>query len=251
MTNSWRSSRAGSEFFNLFPRYLQVRNMLVRRLRDGFVPGDRFPTEHQLCDEFGVSRETVREALRGLEGDGLIVRHRGKGSFVVRVPDISRDERLTGLVEDFTELNLDTHVEVIKTSFEKPPPRIAAALRLDREVELFRIFRLRRVDDRPFACHDAFLPRRFGAALARLDLTRTTLFHELRQALGLKLVEIYQHIDAIPADVALARLLQIEVGMPVLVTRRALTHLRSGSPTMFFETYFRSEERRVGKECRL
>jgi GntR family transcriptional regulator len=239
--NSRRTAAASSEFFNVFPRYMQVRNILMRRLGDGFAPGDRFPTEHQLCDEFGVSRETVREALRGLESEGLVVRYRGKGSFVARVPAVSLDERLTGLVEDFTELKLDTRVEVVKAGLEKPPARIAIALGLDPSARLFRISRLRSVDDKPFAWHEAHLPSRFGAALASLDLTRTTLFRELRDSVGLKLVEIYQHIDATTADVALARMLKIEVGMPILVTRRALTHLRSDAPTMFFETYFRAD----------
>lgn len=239
--NSRRSQGTGSEFFNLYPRHRQIRNILARRLGEGFAPGDRFPTEHQLCDEFGVSRETVRQALHGLERDGFISRHRGKGSFVLRVPDTAEDERLTGLVEGFTELKLDTQVEVIKTGVEKPPARIATALRLDPDAQLFRITRLRRVNRKAFAFHDALLPRDVGAELARLDLTRTTLFRELRQTLGIKLVEIYQHIDAITADFALAKILQTEVGVPLLVTRRAITHVPSGSPTMFFETYFRAD----------
>jgi DNA-binding transcriptional regulator YhcF (GntR family) len=125
-TSSRRAGSTRPEFLNLFPLYLQVRNILVRRLADGYAPGDRFPTEHQLCDEFGVSRETVREALRGLESDGLIVRHRGKGAFVARLPDTAQDERLTGVAENFTELKLNTDVEVIKTGVEKAPARVAA-----------------------------------------------------------------------------------------------------------------------------
>src|SRR5690349_22439272 len=58
MANSWRSRDVRSECFNPFPRYLQIRNLLIRRISDGFLPGDRFPTEHAICDEFGVSRET-------------------------------------------------------------------------------------------------------------------------------------------------------------------------------------------------
>ena len=242
MTNSRRSgSGTKPEFLNLFPLYLQVRNILIRRLGDSFAVGDRFPTEHQLCDEFGVSRETVREALRGLEGDGLIARHRGKGTFVARLPDTAQDERLTGVAENFTELKLNTDVEVIKTGVETVPARVATALRLDRGEQLFKIRRLRRVDNEPLACHDAFLPAAFGAKLASLDLTHTTLFRELRQTLGLKLVEIYLHVDAMTADVVLAKLLKIEVGMPILVTRRAISHVRSGLPTMFFEAYFRAD----------
>jgi GntR family transcriptional regulator len=241
MTNSRPPGGTKPAFLNLFPLYLQVRNILIRRLGDGFSVGDRFPTEHQLCDEFGISRETVREALRGLESDGLIARHRGKGTFVARLPDTSQDERLTGIAENFTELHLNTDVEVIKTGLEIVPARIATELRIDRSEQMFRIRRLRRVDNEPLACHDAFLPRDFGAELARLDLTHTTLFRELRQTLGLKLVEIYLHVDAITADVVLAKLLKIEVGMPILVTRRAISHVPSGLPTMFFEGYFRAD----------
>lgn len=229
------------DFLNLFPLYLQVRNILVRRIAESFAPGDRFPTEHQLCDEFGVSRETIREALRGLETDGLIARHRGKGAFVARLPDTAQDERLTGVAESFTELNLDTDVEVLKTGIEAVPARVSAALRLERGAPMFRIQRVRRVDGEPLAVHDAFLPPEFGARLAELDLTHTTLFNELRQTLGLKLVEIYLHIDAMTANLPLARLLRIEVGMPILITRRALSHDRSGLPSMFFEGCFRSD----------
>ena len=236
-----RSSDAGSNFFNPFPRYLQIRNLLIRRLGDGFSPGDRFPTEHELCGEFGVSRETVREALAGLEVQGFIERHRGKSTTVVRLPDRVRDERLTGLVEDFTELKLDTHVEVVSAGMQKAPLRVASALNLKRDTELFRILRLRHVDGRPFACHDTFLPVSIGAEIARLDLSRTTLFRELGRTMALKLTEIYQHIDALAADISIAKLLEVDVGAPLLVTRRAVGHGGSGTPTMFFETYFRAD----------
>jgi GntR family transcriptional regulator len=207
-----------SDFFNPFPRYLQIRNILHRRLADRFAPGERFPTEHELCSEFGVSRETIREALLGLENEGLIARHRGKGSVVLRLPNSASDERLTGLVEDFTELALDTDVDVVRMGIEKVPVKIATALRIDRGAELFRILRLRRVEGKPFAFHDAFLPPDIGSKLARLDLTHTTLFRELRRA-AVKVTEIYQHIDAIVAEVSMAKLLEVAV----------------------FETYFRAD----------
>jgi GntR family transcriptional regulator len=241
MANSRRSRDVRSECFNPFPRYLQIRHLLVRRISEGFVPGDRFPTEHAICDEFGVSRETVREALHGLESEGLIARYRGRGTFVVRLPQIAEDERLTGLVEDFTELRLNTCAKVIRSGVENAPPRVIRALHLDRGAEVFRIRRLRRVDDRPLACHEAFLPLDIGTDLARLDLTHTTLFRELRRKLGVRLVEIYQQIDAVAADVDLARLLEIQIGAPLLVTRRAFGNKRSGTPTMYFEAYFRAD----------
>ena len=59
-------------FFTPYPKYLQIRELLLRRLARDLMPGDRLPTENALSAEFGVARETVREALSGLEQDGLI-----------------------------------------------------------------------------------------------------------------------------------------------------------------------------------
>jgi GntR family transcriptional regulator len=236
-----RVAHGPAAFFNPFPRYLQIRQILTRRLSDGYVVGERFPTEQALCTEFDVSRETVREALLGLERDGFIERRRGSGTVVVQLPERTRDERLTGLVEDYTELKLDTDVDVIEAEPHKPSARVAAALGVKRGHELFRVLRLRRVDGRPFACHDAFLPYEIGAELAKLDLTHTTLFRELSHTLELPLVEIYQHIEAASADPSTAKLLEIAVGAPLLVTRRALTHKGRDTATMLFETYFRAD----------
>jgi GntR family transcriptional regulator len=236
-----RAAQSGAGFFNPFPRYLQIRHILIRRLSEGFAPGDRFPTEQELCSEFDVSRETVREALLGLERHGFIARRRGSGTVVVRLPEKARDERLTGLVEDYTELKLNTDVDVIQAGVDRPPARVAAALELERGEQLFRILRLRRIDGAPFACHDAFLPESIGAELAKLDLTHTTLFRELHRTLDLELVEIYQRIEAASADPGMAKMLEIAVGEPLLVTRRALTHKRGNGATMLFETYFRAD----------
>lgn len=236
-----RAQSGSSGFFNPFPRYLQIRQILTRRLSEGFAVGERFPTEQKLCTEFDVSRETVREALLGLERDGYIERRRGSGTVVVALPERTRDERLTGLVEDYTELKLDTDVDVIHAEPYVAPGRVSAALGLKRGQRLFRILRLRRVEGKPFACHDAFLPHDIGREIATLDLTHTTLFRELSRTLDLPLVEIYQHIEASSADPAMARLLDVNVGAPLLVTRRALSHNGGKTPTMLFETFFRSD----------
>jgi GntR family transcriptional regulator len=236
-----RAALAAAVFFNPFPRYLQIRQILTRRLAEGFAVGDRFPTEQELCMEFDVSRETVREALLGLESEGFIERRRGSGTVVVELPQRTRDERLTGLVEDYTELKLDTDVDVLNAEPCRPSPRVAAALGVKRSDELFRVLRLRRVEDKPFACHDAFLPYEIGVELAKLDLTHTTLFRELGRTLDLPLVEIYQHIEASSADPSMAKVLEIAAGAPLLVTRRALTHKGRGPATMLFETYFRAD----------
>lgn len=72
----------------------QIRDQLLRRITDGtLAPGSRVPSERDLCDQFGVARTSVREAMQGLISMGIIER-RGNRSYVVEhLPDVNFDEQ--------------------------------------------------------------------------------------------------------------------------------------------------------------
>lgn len=228
-------------FFHPFPKYLQIRDILSRRLAHEFVPGDRIPTEHALSNQFGVSRETVREALAGLEKEGLIRRQQGRGTFVVRRPEgVPSAERVTGLVEDFTELKLDTWSETLQSGIAGVPVGIARALRLEKGESSYRIRRLRSLDGKPLAHLDAYFPVAIGTRLSSIDLRKTTLMAELRNSLGLEIHEERQEVDAVVADTEMADLLGVSLGAPLLCVRRYFRD-GDGSPAVIFVSHFRAD----------
>ena len=236
-----RAKTVAQAFFHPFPKYLQIRDLLARRLAQDFQPGDKIPTEHALCDQFGVSRETVREALAGLEKDGVIRRHQGRGTFVVRRPEgVSPAERVTGLVEDFTELKLDTWSETLESGVTAVPLPLARALRLAKDEAAYRIRRLRNLDGKPLAHHDAYLPAAIGIRLSGIDLRKTTLMAELRNRLGLDIREERQEVDAVTADTEMAALLGVALGAPLLCVRRYF-HQTNGAPAVAFVSHFRAD----------
>jgi GntR family transcriptional regulator len=59
-----------------------ANDLRERLIREEWIAGEKLPTESELCTQYGVSRATVRQALRTLAGDGLIVIRQGVGSFV-------------------------------------------------------------------------------------------------------------------------------------------------------------------------
>jgi ABC-type glycerol-3-phosphate transport system substrate-binding protein len=82
MTNP-DSSFSGLDFTSPVPLYHQLKKSLLQRIVDGaFLPGDRIPTEHEICDTYGVSRTTARQALSILADDGVIDRAPRRGSTV-------------------------------------------------------------------------------------------------------------------------------------------------------------------------
>lgn len=203
-------------FFTPYPKYLQIRELLLRRLTRDLAPGDRLPTENALGAEFGVARETVREALIGLERDGLIVRRRRNGTFVAKRPAPSRDRRLTGLTEDFSELKFDTSATVLHTGAVSPPESVADMMRLSARETVFHIGRLRRFENEPFSYEEAFLPLDIGPQVAELDLRNTAIVHQLRNRLKLSIWEEQQQVEAVAADSHVAGLLAVAVGAPLL-----------------------------------
>jgi len=65
---------------------LQLGELLSRHIERDMGFGDRLLTEEELCDQFGVSHETVPDAWHSLEGDGIIAPPRGQGTIVERPP---------------------------------------------------------------------------------------------------------------------------------------------------------------------
>ncbi|WP_186332198.1 GntR family transcriptional regulator [Bordetella genomosp. 13] len=229
---------ASPAFFNPFPKYLQVRHILERRLYSGYELGDQLPTEQALCEEFGVSRETVREALRGLEQEGIIQRHRAKGTFFVRRPDAPANQRLTGMVEDFTALHLDTYAKVLSAAPVKAADE-AKLLHAPTE-DLFHIERLRYFENRPLVVHEAFLPPAVGERIMAWDLGNASIQGLIEDELRIVCIEERQQIEAMIADTRLAQLLDVPVGAPVLLVSR-LHRLSDGSGMVLFRSYYRAD----------
>lgn len=228
------------QFFNPFPKYLQIREILLRRIERDFRLGDRFPTEKELCGEFGVSRETVREALGWLEREGLISRHRGQGTFVAQRPDSAVDNRLTGLAEDFSELKLDTEAKVLEKGPIDPPADIVAAIGLSADEPIYRIVRLRTFEKRPLAVHESFMPLEYGVQVAKLDLRHTSIVHELEHALGIAFWEDHQQIEAVVADTEMASLLDVPLGAPLLLMTR-LYVTKGNRAVVLFRSHYRAD----------
>jgi GntR family transcriptional regulator len=233
-----RRTVATPSFLDPFPKYLQIRQILMRRIERGMRVGDQLPTEHGLCEEFGVSRETVRDALWGLEADGVISRTPGQGTFVARLPPASRETRLTGLSEDFSRFKLDTQARVLAKGPVLPPPSVAEVMMGEEMV--YRIFRLRFFERQPFALHEAFLPLDVGVRVARQELGNTSIVHVLRSSLRLDIWEDHQRIEAQAADTEVARLLEIGIGAPVLGIVR---HFKVGAdqPIVLFRSHYRAD----------
>jgi GntR family transcriptional regulator len=225
--------------FDPFPKYLQIRDILLRRLL-AFDIGDRLPIESDLAKQFGVSRETIREALWALEQDGIIARRPRVGTWLARKPMRPADKRLTGPSEDFAALGISTNTRLIAQGTVKAPPDVAAALKIAAGQPVFELVRVRLFDQSPFLLLEAYLPVPLGRKLMRQKLDGGLVVPILRQILRRDVREEYQQIEAVGASAKMAKRLGTPVRSAVLCVKRLFCD-PSGRPVVFFKVNYRGD----------
>ncbi len=164
------------------PLWRQLHDDLVARLERGEFP-ERFPGEIELTECYGVSRHTVREALRRLRREGVIESSRGRAS-VARPGVIS--QHLGAMYSLFHELEargIEQRSELLAADLRRDT-RAAARLELPAHAELVHIERLRYADGSPIAWDRAWLHPDVGRSILDADLTHTALYDEWRRATG-------------------------------------------------------------------
>jgi GntR family transcriptional regulator len=225
-------------FFHPYPKYLQITDILRNRVLTQMQPGERILPEVDLGKQFGVSRETIRQALEPLEREGLITRSRGRGSFVAKpLPFGLPRKKLTGLAEDFVQ---GLTYRLIRKDLTKSDEEMSAFLKLERESFLVQIDRISILDDKPLAYHVALLPANIGMRVMQEDLEHSSIASLLGGPCGFRLEEDQQIIEAETADVQLAEHLGVPIGFPVLFMRRI--YISQGElPIAYFKSYYRAD----------
>src|SRR6056297_1407076 len=108
------------------PLYQQIKRALAGRIIDGdYQPHERLPSESELMKVFGVSRITVRQALRDLHREGLVFSVQGKGTFVSKPKAVQDVQRLQGFGESMMPQGYETSTRVIDLKEVRPPQDVA------------------------------------------------------------------------------------------------------------------------------
>ena len=201
-------------------------------LRDGidsgrFKPGMALPTEDELARDYRVSRVTVRRALGELAAAGLIERRQGSGTFVRNRPAV--DGRPLGsiasAISQFAVLARETSPRIIEFGYVEAPPDIGAAFGRNGSERMQRAVRLREADGEALMHITTWIPETIGRAYDSADMEREPVSHLLARA-GVRQTSGDQIVSVSVADPALARLMRIEVGAPMLKVVRLMRDQR-------------------------
>ena len=202
------------------PQYRQIEQVLRERIAT-MQPGERLPSDAQLCAEFGVSRMTARNAMQRLAEDGLIARAPGRGSFVAQPPAHRRANRLMTFSQEMRRAGRVPSSRILTRVIRPASMTEAVSLDIPPREPIVHLRRLREADDQPIALESTVLIGLCADAVMSADLARGSLHETLGRA-GIVLRGGTSTIGAAAATAEDARLLAVQTGDPLLVERRVI-----------------------------
>lgn len=138
-------------------KHVRVRDYLRGLVSHELAVGDAVPSERELCDRFGVSRMTVRQAIDALVNEGLLVREQGRGTFVAPAR-IDMELRLVGFGDDMRRRGLEPSGRLLDAETVEATFDVAEALELAHGALVHHVQRLRCADGIPMAVEETWLP---------------------------------------------------------------------------------------------
>ncbi len=230
--SSWMSPSGG-------PRYIQLKRRIENAILDGQLPGGTpLPPEREIATMTGLSRVTVRKAVRPLVDDGLIVQRRGSGT-IVALPVTKVEQslsRLTSFTEDMARRGMTVTSTWLARGIFMPSPEEIMTLALSTTESVSRLSRLRLADDTPLAIERASLSEKI---LANPFDVESSLY-EVLDRLECKPVRAVQRISAANLNAEDAALLHVEEGEAALQITR-VSYLESGQVVELTKSIYRGD----------
>lgn len=213
------------------PMYEQLLSYFRLMIQAGELkPGEKVITEGEICKILNISRTTVRQAMEQLVSEGLIVRYRGKGSFIAD-PKMKRPiNYLYNFTENMQELGVTPTSRIVEAQVETAKDTIRECLQLPAsQTQVFHLTRVRCGDDDPILLEDTFIPYYLCEGIEQIDFSNNSLYQILSNRYSLNLYHATETIEAVLISQSEATFLECKPkSLGYRITRTS--HLDSGYP---------------------
>jgi GntR family transcriptional regulator len=227
-------------------KYEEIAKTLRKGIMNEEYPPDTLlPNQVDLVEEFGASRMTIKKALNILALDGLIYSRRGAGTKILNRTfwdkDISPADEYSGLAKNMREQHRKLESESIVFEIQFPDKLIQEKLLLDEHQPVYKIIRLRKLEDEPFILEHSFMPALLVPGLNETHI-KTSIYDYVKGELGLKFAGAYRNIQADKPSEYDQQYLKCKKTDPVLEVEQTV-YLKDGRPIEYSRARNRYDKR--------
>jgi GntR family transcriptional regulator len=223
------------------PIYQQIAEAIGALLASGVLPpGYVLPPERVLCARFGISRMTLRQAMRLLDREGLINSRRGVGTVVTHSRLSKQQQEVRSFSEEIRARGGRPESRLISLKLAIPTPLVRDFFELHEQQKVYEVERVRLKDGEPLALELARIPERLCPGLERFDLARSSLYEILEQSYGIRPETCDEEISAEIPSSQQRKLLSLPARTAVLVINRK-AYMEDGRPLELTHSVYRGD----------
>jgi GntR family transcriptional regulator len=220
------------------PKYYAVKQRLLE-LTGAMSAGTPVPPERELARQYGTSRTTIRQALSELVIEGRLLRIQGRGTFVAK-PKVAQALELASYTEGMRAHGLHPRTTILEIGYVTADEHMAGLLGIRTGGRALRLHRLRLADGEPMSIDTSHLPARRFPGLRRQLARDRSLYETLTAHYDVRLAEAEETIETVLAGPQDARLLGVDVGLPLLLLSRHAFDT-GGRPVEWAQSWYRGD----------
>ncbi|QBI19213.1 GntR family transcriptional regulator [Egibacter rhizosphaerae] len=228
-------------------KYESIRDQVLD-LVHGLDVGAAIPAERELCEQFGVSRMTLRRAVDDLVREGYLDRRHGSGTFVAE-PKIAQQLTMTSFSEDMRRRGLVPSSQTLSLTTVTAGAPLGRHLEISPRAQVRRVRRLRLADDRPMAIETLHVPSELVPGLQARDLVDTSFYELLAERYGIEIGAGLQTIEPTVLNAEEGELLDVPEHSPAFLFERTSRSV-GGRIVEFVRSVYRGDRYQLQVELR-
>lgn len=221
--------------------YLQVIEKIKKDIEDEvYTEKEKLPSEFELSKQLGVSRATLREALRILEEENVIIRRHGVGTFINAKPMFSSGiEQLTSVTDMIAKGGMKPGTIFLSSTTQNPSEEAQRVFKCEKDDSLVMFERLRTANEEPVVyCLDKILEKHLPHNFSHQE---ESLFNILESYSSIKVTYAVSHIEPIGYHDKISPLLQCDPETALLVLKQ-MHYDENDRPILYSLNYFKSNK---------
>ena len=226
---------------SMVPLYYQLKEQILKQIQSGVLKsGDLLPSETEMCQTYGVSRGTVRQAVNMLAEKGYVVKERGKGT-CIRRPSLNHD-----LLGDYSfgmgilKQGLTLKTQTLLKEIIPGKKSISDRLEIDKKAEVLHLIRIRWANEEPWIYEETYLEAAAFPGLEGRDFDKELLTKILVQDYNIQLDRVFAFVEPTMITEKYARLLQLQQDLPALVMDRVI-YQQNNKPAFYSHALIRGD----------
>lgn len=205
------------------PLYRQIADLLREKIeKEEYKFGQFIPPERELAAKYGVNRLTLRKAIALLVNEGLLIPKPGKGTYVNRPKIDSAFDTIQGTTPFLLDVGLTPSNRLIYSGKRKAGWKYSQIFQINKDDEIFQIFRVRLGDGEPYILEYTYLPYNLIPNIEQYDFSIYSLY-DMYNKHGIQLAHETQTLEIIKICPPQSTLLNLSENEPVFMTTETMT----------------------------